>query len=175
VSVGTTVAAAASPTDAPLPPATVGGMAGLLEILAALGGREDLPELAHELTFEVDDLLPVVDAAVLLGLARIDNADVELTEAGRGFVAADILRSKEIFGAQAKERAPLVRAIVKALSATGVGSLPEDLFLDLLRRAFSEEDARRQLDLAIDWGRYGELFDYDANTGQLILEGPGGG
>ena len=23
---------------------------------------------------------------------------------------------------------------------------------------------------AIDWGRYGELFDFDANTGQLKLE-----
>jgi hypothetical protein len=45
-------------------------MAGLLEILAALGGREDLPDLAHELNFEVDDLLSLVDGVVLLGLAR---------------------------------------------------------------------------------------------------------
>jgi NitT/TauT family transport system ATP-binding protein len=43
-------------------------------------------------------------------------------------------------------------------------------FLDLFRRGFSEEEARRQFDLAIDWGRYGELYDFDANTGQLKLE-----
>jgi NitT/TauT family transport system ATP-binding protein len=48
--------------------------------------------------------------------------------------------------------------------------LGEGFFLDLLRRGFSEEDARRQLDLAIDWGRYGELYDFDANSGQLRLE-----
>jgi hypothetical protein len=28
------------------------------------------------------------------------------------------------------------------------------------------------MDLAIDWGRYGELYEFDANTGQLKLERP---
>src|SRR5437870_10741760 len=55
-----------TPTEQPLPHATVGGLAGLLEILAALGGREDLPDLARLLTLEVDDLLPLVDASQLL-------------------------------------------------------------------------------------------------------------
>ena len=50
-------------------------MSGLLEILVGHGGHEDLPKLAHELTFEVDDLLPLsVDAAQLLGLAEVDDA-----------------------------------------------------------------------------------------------------
>ena len=40
----------------------------------------------------------------------------------------------------------------------------------MLRRGFTEEEARQQLDLAIDWGRYGELYEFDANTGQLKLE-----
>ena len=34
---------------------------------------------------------------------------------------------------------------------------------------FSAEEARRQLDIAIDWGRYGELFEYDSESGQLVL------
>ncbi|MBV8980765.1 MAG: nitrate/sulfonate/bicarbonate ABC transporter ATP-binding protein [Acidimicrobiia bacterium] len=165
-----TAAAPPSPTDSPLPAASVGGLAGLLEILAARGGREDLPVLANELTFEVDDLLPIVDAAELLGLAVVDQADLELTDAGRTFVQADILTSKELFAAQARERAPLVRAICKSLTSTSDGTLGEGFFLDLLRRGFSEEEARHQLDIAIDWGRYGELFDYDANSGQLVLE-----
>jgi NitT/TauT family transport system ATP-binding protein len=42
-------------------------------------------------------------------------------------------------------------------------------FLDLLRRGFSADEARRQLDIAIDWGRYGELFEYDREDGELIL------
>ena len=49
------------------------------------------------------------------------------------------------------------------------GTLREGFFLDLLRRGFSDEAARRQLDIAIDWGRYGELFEYDSESGQLVL------
>jgi NitT/TauT family transport system ATP-binding protein len=147
-------------------------MSGLLEILVARGGRDDLPQLAHELTFEVDDLLPLVDAAQLLGLAEVDNADLQVTAEGRRFVAADILASKQIFAREARERAPLVRAICKALGSTKDGNLGEGFFLDLLRRGFSEDEARQQLKIAIDWGRYGELFDFDANTGQFTLERP---
>jgi NitT/TauT family transport system ATP-binding protein len=159
-----------SPTDTPLPAATVGGMSGLLEILATLGGREDLPKLAHGLTFEVDDLLPLVDAAQMLGLAVVDDGDLEITDEGRVFVAADILESKQIFAHAAKARAPLVRAICSCLATTKDGTLGEGFFLDLLRRGFSEDEARQQMRIAIDWGRYGELFDFDANTGQLKLE-----
>jgi NitT/TauT family transport system ATP-binding protein len=159
-----------SPTDTPLPTATVGGVSGLLEILEAHGGREDLPDLASELTFEVDDLLPLVDAAQLLGLAMVDDADLQITEDGRIFVAADILESKEIFARRARERAPLVRAICRALESTKDGTLRQNFFLDLLRRGFSEDEARQQLRIAVDWGRYGELFDLDANTGQLTLD-----
>ena len=161
-----------SPTDTPLPEASVGGMAGLLEILVAHGGREDLPKLAHELTFEVDSLLPLVDAAQVLGLADVDDADLHITEEGRVFVAANILESKQIFALRARQRAPLVRAICKALEATKDGNLGETFFLDLLRRGFSEDEARQQLRIAIDWGRYGELFDFDTNTGQLTLDHP---
>jgi NitT/TauT family transport system ATP-binding protein len=159
-----------SPVDTPLPAASVGGMAGLLEILDAHGGREDLPKLAQELTFEVDDLLPLVDAAQVLGLAEVEDADLQITEDGRVFVAADILESKQIFARRVRERAPLIRSICNALDSTKDGNLGEGFFLDLLRRGFSEDEAREQLRIAVDWGRYGELFDFDANTGQLTLD-----
>ena len=100
----------------------------------------------------------------------MDDADLQVTAEGRRFVAADILASKQIFAQEAREGA-LVRAICKALLSTKDGNLGEGFFLDLLRRGFSEEEARQQLKIAIDWGRYGELFDFDANTGQLTLEG----
>jgi NitT/TauT family transport system ATP-binding protein len=160
----------ATANDTPLPAASVGGMSGLLEILLAHGGDEDLPKLAHELSFEVDDLLPLVDAAQLLQLAEVHDADLHITNEGRVFVAANILESKQIFAKLAREHAPLVRAICNSLATTHDGTLGEGFFLDLLRRGFSEDEARTQLNIAIDWGRYGELFDFDVNTGQLALD-----
>ncbi|MGH3204454.1 MAG: nitrate/sulfonate/bicarbonate ABC transporter ATP-binding protein [Streptosporangiaceae bacterium] len=162
-------AVSATPSEVPLPEVSAGGLSGLLEILAARGGNDGLAELADELSFEVDDLLPLVDAAVLLGLAEVHGADLEITDAGREFATADINSSKMLFGTLAAERAPLIKAILNGLRATADGTLREGFFLDLLRRGFSGEAARRQLDIAIDWGRYGELFEYDSESGQLVL------
>ena len=49
------------------------------------------------------------------------------------------------------------------------GTLRDDCFRDLLRSSSTVEDTEQQLDIATDWGRYGELFDYDADTGELVL------
>ena len=97
---------AATPTSSPLPDVSVGGLSGLLEILAARGGTDSLADLADELSFEVDDLLPLVDAADLLGMVTIDAAHISITDDGTRFAAADILSSKEIFAELAATRAP---------------------------------------------------------------------
>jgi NitT/TauT family transport system ATP-binding protein len=162
--------APATPIEHPLPEVSVGGLAGLLEILVARGGEDGLAEIADELNFEIDDLLPLVDASVMLGLAETGDARIRITPEGKEFAAADILTSKQLFARYVSARAPLVRAIVQALSATADHTLREGFFLDLLRRGFSTSEARRQLDIAIDWGRYAELFDYDSDDGELVLE-----
>jgi len=160
----------ATPTARPLPVASVGGLAGLVEIVYARGGRADLPDIAAELSFEIDDLLPLVDAAALLDFLFVAGADLNLTPMGNAFTTADIQDSKKIFAEQARHRAPLVRTIYKALAASAEGNLRSGFFLDLLRRGFSPDDAQQQLDTAIDWGRYAELFDYDTDTGQITLD-----
>ena len=53
-----------------LPHARPGGVAGLLELLLDKGGRDDIYHLADDLAFEIDDLLPIVDAAQLLGFLQ---------------------------------------------------------------------------------------------------------
>ncbi len=72
-----------------LPHTRVGGMSGLLEIIADQGGREDLPKLAERLRLEVDDLLPTVDAAVLLGFAELFQGDVIITREGQTFASSE--------------------------------------------------------------------------------------
>ncbi|HEY6493492.1 MAG TPA: nitrate/sulfonate/bicarbonate ABC transporter ATP-binding protein [Trebonia sp.] len=161
---------APTPTNTPLPDVSPGGLAGLMEILAARGGRDGLAEIADDLTFEIDDLLPLTDAAVLLHMARIDGSDIELTAEGKEFAAAGILASKQLFARTVAKHAPLVRAIVQALAATADHTLREGFFLDVLRRGFSADEARSQLDTAIDWGRYSELYDYDSDDEELTLE-----
>jgi hypothetical protein len=154
----------------PLPSASVGGLAGLVEIVYANGGQSGLADLAEELNFEIDDLLPLVDAAAMLGLVTIDDGELNLTDIGAQFTTADIQVSKHIFAAQARSRAPLVRTICNALSGSASGNLRAGFFLGLLRRGFSVDEARRQLDIAIDWGRYGELYDFDSVSDEITAD-----
>ncbi|MCL1800233.1 MAG: nitrate/sulfonate/bicarbonate ABC transporter ATP-binding protein [Promicromonosporaceae bacterium] len=165
----TKTAATSGPLNTPLPEASVGGLAGLVEMVAANDGRTDLVDLADDLAFEVDDILPLVDAARMLDLINVNGVSVALTPTGQKFAEADILGAKTIFGAQAAARAPLVRTIFRALVNSKDGTLREDFFRDLLHKGYNSEQTERQLDRAIDWGRYGELFDYDADTTELTL------
>jgi NitT/TauT family transport system ATP-binding protein len=157
--------------DSLLPHATVDGLSGLAEILLGRHeGAADLADLADNLGLEVDDLLPLVDALVLLGFALLDGDELELTPSGHVFAGASIQDSKEIFARASLQRAPLVRTIFRALHGSLDGNLPAGFFTDVLRTSVGEEEAAQQLDVAVNWGRYAELYAYDATTGQIIRE-----
>ncbi|MGB6458010.1 MAG: AAA-associated domain-containing protein, partial [Streptosporangiaceae bacterium] len=161
-------------SDTPLPQATVDGVSGLAEILLARhGGAADLADLADSLGLEVDDLLPLVDALVLLGFAGLHGDRLELTGHGQVFAGASIQDSKEIFARAALDHAPLVRTIYRSLRGSRDDTLPAGFFTDILRTSYGEEEATRQLDVAVNWGRYAELYDYDAARGEIIREEQG--
>src|SRR5246500_1415387 len=152
-----------------LPHTRPGGMAGLLEILEDHNGRADLHVLAAELSLEVDALLPTVDTAVLLGLLKLEEGDAIVTNEGEAFAHADIQGRKAIFRKAVLANVPLLRQMQQALKSKANRTLPAEFFQDLLDEHFSEDEARRQLETAIQWGRYAELFDYDAASGKLTL------
>jgi NitT/TauT family transport system ATP-binding protein len=155
-----------------LPHARSGGISGLLEIIHDRGGREDLPELANDLRLEIDDLLPAVDAAALLGFASLAEGDVIITDIGNEFATAGIHRSHEIFKGQLLSRIPLAATIVKVLEGKRDGRIGKEFLLDILDEHFSGEEAEKQFQTLIDWGRYSHLFEYDADEERLYLAEP---
>jgi NitT/TauT family transport system ATP-binding protein len=153
-----------------LPHATAGGIAGLLEFLNDRGGQEDLYHLAEELLMEVDDLFPIVDGAVMLGFAESRQGDVSITATGKEFAEADIPERKRLFRDAVLSHATLIRQIRNALERKSDGALPLEFFHDILDEHFSQEDVQRQIDTALNWGRYAEVFGYDSETDRLTLE-----
>jgi NitT/TauT family transport system ATP-binding protein len=151
-----------------LPAAHPNALAGLTELLSASGGRADLPMVAADLNLELDDLLPLIDAAELLGFARVAEGDIVLTPLGQAFADASILARKEISAGRIL-RQPTIRWIYETLQRDPDHRLPEDYFLDELRPEFGDL-AAEQLDTAIDWGRYAEIFAFDDDTDELYLE-----
>jgi NitT/TauT family transport system ATP-binding protein len=151
-----------------LPHARPGGIAGFLELLADRSGRDDLYKLADELSMDVDDLLPIVEAAELLGFAVLREGDVEITPEGRSFAEADIQTQKTVFREAALKNIAILRLIENTLHAKRDHAIGEEFFRDILDEHFSSEEVERQFQTALNWGRYAEIFDYDSETGRLF-------
>jgi NitT/TauT family transport system ATP-binding protein len=152
-----------------LPQAGIAHMEGILESLAEepFHGRADLPKIAEETELTDAELLEVLNALILLGFAYLTNGDILMTELGGRYVKANNTERQEMFGKQLLEHVPLIAYICHGLQQDKSGDLPEDLFLKLLRFTLSEEEAERALRVAIEWGRYGDLFEYNFNTGVI--------
>src|SRR3984957_17829201 len=152
-----------------LPHARTGGIAGFLEILADHNGREDVYRLADLLSFEIDDLLPIVEAAALLGFVKVTEGDVEITPAGLKFANALILRQKELFRNATLEHVAILKQIKRALESKSDHTLPDDFFHDTLDEHVTEEETVPQLETPINWGRYAGLFDHDSERKRFFI------
>lgn len=155
-----------------LPKVSIEQLGGLIERVAQGPdyGHDDLPKLAEEMQFEIDDLFPIIDAAALLELAQVQAGDITLLPAGQAWAKGDIQQQKQVFAEQLVKHVALVTYIGRVLSTRPDHRAPEERFLRELEDFMSSEDADAVLATAIDWGRYAELFAYDYNSGVLSLE-----
>jgi NitT/TauT family transport system ATP-binding protein len=152
-----------------LPHASIATVLGLLEHLCALpAGREDLYKLGEPLGFELDDLLPVTEAAKRLGLVEVRDGDILLTDRGRGLAEAGEGDRKRLL-TPCLVTLPLIASIHEALQARAERRVGKKPFLRLLEQRFSPGEAEKQIATAIDWARYGEIFDFDPDTEEFIL------
>jgi NitT/TauT family transport system ATP-binding protein len=155
-----------------LPHARPGGIAGLLELLYDSGGKDDLYKLSEKLAMDAEDLLPIVEAAALLGFATLKEGDVEITPEGRAFAEADILARKSLFREAALKHVTILQSIDRILRAKSDHSIPEEFFHDILDEHFSQDEVTRQFETAMNWGRYAEIFDHDPEHERLVLTEP---
>ncbi len=154
-----------------LPDADIARMEGILEVLVEdpFNGRADLPKLAEETGLTDEELLHVSKALTLLGFAILDGGDILLTPLGEQYTRTEQADQHDLFGRQVLDNVPLVAYIRHGLEQDPSGDLHKDLFLRLLRFTLDEDDAASALRVAIEWGRYGNLFEYIYNTGVIHL------
>lgn len=157
-----------------IPHARVGGIAGLLELLQDRGGKEDLYRLADDLSMDAEDLLPIVEASVMLGFATLKEGDAEITTEGVHFSEADILGRKILFRQAALKHVVILQQIDSVLHAKNDHSISQEFFYDILDEHFSQDEVERQFETAMNWGRYAEIFDFDRESHRLTLAEPVG-
>jgi NitT/TauT family transport system ATP-binding protein len=154
-----------------LPVTDISRMEGILDLLAdaPFNGRADLPQMAEEAELSDEELFPTYEALGLLGLAQVDKGDITLTTLGRSYVEAEQAAKQEIFGAQLLASVPLAAHIRHSLEQEPSGALPEKRFLDMLQEFLKSDEAENVLRVVVEWGRYGEVYEYDYHTGRLHL------
>jgi NitT/TauT family transport system ATP-binding protein len=151
-----------------LPRARLNALAGLLEKLAAEGGRADLYRLVAEVQMELDDFLPIVESGELLGFLTVQEGDLLLTPLGRAYADASVLGRKEMFAGRVL-RLPIISWIYETLQQDDDHRVAKEYFLDKLQPDFHDR-TDKQLERAVNWGRFAELFAFDDDTDELYLE-----
>ncbi len=138
---------------------------GLLVLLNEHNGSEDVALLADDLDLEIDEILPSIDYAETLGLLKVAEGRASLTETGRKLLSASIRERKTILRDLLK-KTTLFKTLLRALESAPEGRLTEEDVQRLL--AFTTAPGDSYVLNIINWGRYAELFRYDADEHALI-------
>ncbi|MBR0665586.1 nitrate/sulfonate/bicarbonate ABC transporter ATP-binding protein [Roseomonas hellenica] len=158
----------------PLPRVSTNTMAGLMEAVAGgpHDGKADLPQLAHDLHYEADDLFPVAELLQLLRFADLAGGDLSLLPAGRRYAEAEVDARKQLFAQHLLAHVPLAAHIRRVLDDRASHMAPARRFRDELEDFMSEEYAAQTLKSVIQWGRYAEIFAYDEDADLFSLDNP---
>ena len=139
-----------------------GQVISLVEITGGMGPKLDVPRVADEMGADIDVLFPIIDAAQMLGLVKLEKGDLFLTEDGLTFQKAlknkvktlkNRLAAIEPFKTAvelaAKQRSVTAEEVAEALQGKGIKwhYLPE-------RNEFVIRE------LLIHWSIYAELLSY---------------
>ncbi len=153
-----------------LPNIFVGDLAGLLEALNEKPkDRADIYQFVDELKVDSDHLLRLTEAAELLGFSTISKGDIMLTPLGETFADASILARKEIFATRIR-RLPIFRWLLAMLHVAEKHQLKWDVVQTALELDFLPENAEKQVEIAVNWGRYAELLAYNDDNETIYLE-----
>ena len=157
-----------------LPHVSTNIISGLIETVAAepFKGHADLPEIASELSLEIDELFPVAETLQLLHLAEVEGGDLRLTPEGLSFADLAVDERKRLFARHLMAYVPLVGHIKRVLDERTSHMAPKSRFLDELEDHMSPQSAEETLRSVISWARYAELFAYDDTNTSFSLENP---
>jgi NitT/TauT family transport system ATP-binding protein len=149
-------------------------LAGLMETVAGppYNGKADLPEIASDLTMEIDELFPVAEMLQMMRFAEVEGGDIRLTESGMEFSNAAVDERKVLFSRQLLNFVPLAGHIRRVLDERSSHRAPKRRFTDELEDYMDEDAAEQTLRAVISLARYAEAFAYDDEKEALSLENP---
>ena len=153
---------------APLPPVRIGEILGLLEILADHGGTMNLFDIDALTDYDFGRTIAVAKGAEMLDFVDTPKNDVVLTESGRGMVNASTAERPALLRAELLKLGVFC-LVIRELAKDPDTPLTGDAVRDLLAERLPTVGASELFETLLNWGRVGQLFDFDAASDTLAL------
>lgn len=141
---------------------------GLLEVVNDEGGECETVELANDLRLDAESLLPVTDAAELLGFITISGGRMTLTPAGKKAITGTILQRRE----SVKQRLmtlPTIKKVLDLIQAKKNKRLPKRALARVLSAEMPRSQVESNIKRLINWGRHSGLIGFNADTDELFI------
>ena len=153
----------------PLPDVSVNEIIGLLEVLDAHQGEEDIFHLAIQIHKEFGHLINITKAAEFLDFVDTPKQKILLTELGKRFVESDTTERKRLWKEQLY-KLNIYKHILDMLKREPKGRLKRGYVEEALVLHMPQEDPLKMFNILTSWARYGELFAYSEDTGYITFE-----
>lgn len=153
---------------APIPSVRVGEMLGLMEITADRGGKIDLFELDALTVGNFGHTIAVVKGAELLDFLDTPKNLVVLTDLGRALLAEAPAERRHLFK-KSLLTLGVFASLVRWLAETPDSPRSADAAREFLAERLPNQPIQELFHTVVDWGRYGLLFDFDADANEISL------
>jgi NitT/TauT family transport system ATP-binding protein len=153
---------------APLPPVRIGEILGLLEILADHGGTMNLFDIDALTDYDFGRTIAVAKGAEMLDFVDTPKNDVVLTDSGRRMVNASTAERPALLRVELLKLGVFC-LVIRELAKDPDTPLTGDAVRDLLAERLPTVGASELFETLLNWGRVGQLFDFDAASDTLAL------
>ncbi len=150
------------------PKATISEIIGLLEVVNDSGGIEDAARLAADFDLELDEILPSIDGAELLGFVRVADGNVELTADAQKLLETGIRDRKKIIRDKVAGIGIIKELTSKLMESDGRKMSKKDT-LKFLQDRIATADIERNFRIIINWTRHAGLIGYNSDSEEICL------
>ncbi len=142
---------------------------GLISRLSAEIEPMDLYELCEDVGQSVDQVLPAIAAAEILGFLITPGIQVILTDAGRSFAAENDADKRLDIMKTSILKLPIVSSIYEMVKNSGEKGLEAEVVQEQIVMMLPFEDHDVQFQTLLRWCRHANLMVYDTNEEKLFL------
>jgi hypothetical protein len=150
------------------PKTTISEIVGLLEAINDSGGVEDAARLAADFDLELDEILPSIDGAELLGFVVTTDGNIELTEDARKLLNASIQERKKIIRDKVAG-VEIIKELRNELMQSDEHRMSKEDALKFIQKRIPSSDTESYFRIIINWTRHAGLIGYSSDSEEICL------